>query len=167
MEIPGTYEGLRERITAAFVRLGGRFGARLGRYALAAPDLFVLAGRVLADGRVPARTRGEIIGAALYLASPVDLIPEAVFGPIGLVDDALVATRLFDVLLNGVEVGIVREHWPGDAEVLDALQAFARDGRRTFAAGFGSGVRRIARATVARVLPWKRPLRHLPAGPRS
>jgi uncharacterized membrane protein YkvA (DUF1232 family) len=27
-------------------------------------------------------------GAALYLISPVDLVPEAILGPLGLVDDA-------------------------------------------------------------------------------
>ncbi|OAE26762.1 hypothetical protein AXG93_1129s1110 [Marchantia polymorpha subsp. ruderalis] len=31
-----------------------------------------------------------MIGAALYILSPLDLIPEAIFGVFGLVDDALV-----------------------------------------------------------------------------
>lgn len=42
--------------------------------------------------RVPPRGLTAMIGALAYLASPVDVIPEVVLGPIGLLDDAGVAT---------------------------------------------------------------------------
>jgi len=43
-------------------------------------------------------------GAALYLISPIDLIPEAVLGPLGLVDDAgvVAAVVLFVYKLTGL-----------------------------------------------------------------
>jgi uncharacterized membrane protein YkvA (DUF1232 family) len=38
--------------------------------------------------RIPPRGLIAMGGAALYLISPIDLIPEAILGPLGLVDDA-------------------------------------------------------------------------------
>lgn len=38
--------------------------------------------------RIPPRGLVAIIGALVYLASPIDLLPEALLGPIGLLDDA-------------------------------------------------------------------------------
>ena len=37
---------------------------------------------------IPPRGLIAMGGAALYLISPIDLIPEAILGPLGLVDDA-------------------------------------------------------------------------------
>ena len=42
--------------------------------------------------RIPPRGLIAMIGALIYLASPVDLLPEAMLGPIGLLDDAGAAT---------------------------------------------------------------------------
>lgn len=38
--------------------------------------------------RIPPRGLVAMGGAALYLISPIDLVPEAILGPLGLVDDA-------------------------------------------------------------------------------
>jgi uncharacterized membrane protein YkvA (DUF1232 family) len=143
MEIPATYDALRTALDGTLERLAGRLGGRLGAYAFVGADLFVFAGRVLSDARVPPGVRGEILAAALYVASPVDLVPETLFGPAGLVDDAVVLSRLFDVLLNGVEIAVARDLWPGDPAVLDRIQTAAKDGRRVFARGLEDGVRRL------------------------
>ncbi len=47
--------------------------------------------------RIPPRGLVAMGGAALYLISPIDLVPEAILGPLGLVDDAgvMVAVVLF------------------------------------------------------------------------
>ncbi|RYV49431.1 YkvA family protein [Pengzhenrongella frigida] len=44
--------------------------------------------------RVPPRGLIAMIGALVYLASPVDVLPEVMLGPIGLFDDAGVATAV-------------------------------------------------------------------------
>lgn len=41
-----------------------------------------------------------IVVAALYMLSPVDLIPEIILGPLGLVDDAAALTLIFSILYN-------------------------------------------------------------------
>jgi uncharacterized membrane protein YkvA (DUF1232 family) len=38
--------------------------------------------------RIPPRGLIAMIGALVYLASPVDVLPEVILGPIGLLDDA-------------------------------------------------------------------------------
>ncbi|MEO9322576.1 YkvA family protein [Nocardioides sp. C4-1] len=42
--------------------------------------------------RVPPRGLVAMVGALVYLVSPVDVLPEVVLGPFGLVDDAGVIT---------------------------------------------------------------------------
>jgi uncharacterized membrane protein YkvA (DUF1232 family) len=42
--------------------------------------------------RIPPRGLIAMIGALVYLASPIDLLPEAILGPFGLLDDAGAAT---------------------------------------------------------------------------
>jgi uncharacterized membrane protein YkvA (DUF1232 family) len=42
--------------------------------------------------RIPPRGLIAMIGALVYIASPIDVLPEAVLGPIGLLDDAGAAT---------------------------------------------------------------------------
>jgi uncharacterized membrane protein YkvA (DUF1232 family) len=53
-------------------------------------------------GRYPVLSRGRLamlVLAVAYLVSPVDLVPEAVLGPLGLGDDALVAAWLAGAFL--------------------------------------------------------------------
>jgi hypothetical protein len=38
--------------------------------------------------RIPPRGLVAMIGALVYLASPIDVLPEVILGPIGLLDDA-------------------------------------------------------------------------------
>ena len=42
--------------------------------------------------RIPPRGLIAMIGALVYMASPIDLLPEALLGPFGLLDDAGAAT---------------------------------------------------------------------------
>jgi uncharacterized membrane protein YkvA (DUF1232 family) len=42
--------------------------------------------------RIPPRGLIAMIGALVYLASPIDVLPEVILGPIGLLDDAGAAT---------------------------------------------------------------------------
>jgi uncharacterized membrane protein YkvA (DUF1232 family) len=42
--------------------------------------------------RIPPRGLIAMIGALVYLASPVDVLPEVMLGPLGLLDDAGAAT---------------------------------------------------------------------------
>jgi uncharacterized membrane protein YkvA (DUF1232 family) len=54
-------------------------------------------GLVMWRYRIPPRGLVAIFGALIYLASPIDVLPEVVLGPIGLLDDAgaLTAAAVF------------------------------------------------------------------------
>jgi uncharacterized membrane protein YkvA (DUF1232 family) len=84
------------------------------------PDCVVLVRRLLADPRVPRRTKlvlGLVVG---YLVSPIDLIPDFVPG-LGLLDDALVAAIAY--LRRAVGRELVAELWPGGDDGRNALLA--------------------------------------------
>jgi uncharacterized membrane protein YkvA (DUF1232 family) len=86
------------------------------------PDLTVLLARLLRDRRVP---RGPKLVALIglgYVISPIDVLPSVVFGPIGLVDDIFVVSATLSRLLNHVHPDIVRSHWSGKGDALDAIQ---------------------------------------------
>jgi uncharacterized membrane protein YkvA (DUF1232 family) len=68
---------LSDPLTLVLVLLGG----------LALLGVAVL-GFVMWRYRVPPRGLVAMIGALVYLASPVDVLPEVVLGPLGLLDDA-------------------------------------------------------------------------------
>ena len=54
--------------------------------------LTLVVGYLMWRYRIPPRGLVAMGGAALYLISPIDLVPEAILGPLGLVDDAGAAT---------------------------------------------------------------------------
>ena len=112
------YDRLRSRLTAS--ETGPASGLR--DLVLVLPDLTVLLARLLRDPRVP---RGPKLVALLglgYVLSPIDLLPEILLGPIGLVDDLLVVTAALSLLLNDVHPDVVRAHWSGKGDALDVIQ---------------------------------------------
>ena len=77
-----------------------------------------------ADPSLPRATKIALAAAALYLASPIDLIPD--FIPfLGYVDDLLVAALLLDGILNFVDRSLVLRYWPGTPESLDKVARVA------------------------------------------
>jgi uncharacterized membrane protein YkvA (DUF1232 family) len=91
-------------------------------FILAGPDLFMLQVRLSQDDRVSRRDKAMLAGAMAYFVNPLDFVPELVLGPAGLVDDvALSALVLYDLLEN-TDPAIIREHWEGDADILDLIR---------------------------------------------
>ncbi len=86
------------------------------------PDLAVLLFRLLRDDRVPMSSKALALAGAAYLLSPIDLMPALLLGPIGLVDDLIVIGAVLSRMLNRVHPDVVRSHWPGQGDALDAIQ---------------------------------------------
>lgn len=89
---------------------------------LALPDLAVLVLRLLRDSRVRPGDKAIALLGVAYVLSPIDLMPEFIFGPLGLFDDALVLALTVSRLVNRVHPDVVRAHWSGQGNVLDAIQ---------------------------------------------
>jgi uncharacterized membrane protein YkvA (DUF1232 family) len=82
------------------------------------PQLAGLIARLTADPRVPRRVKVLLGVVAVFLASPVDLVPD--FIPVlGYLDDVVLVAIVLDGLLNHVDREIVLAHWPGDAASLE------------------------------------------------
>ncbi len=91
---------------------------------LALPRLAWMIAALLADREVPRGTKLALAAVAVYLASPVDLIPD--FIPfIGYLDDLLVAAIVLDGLLNYLDRSLLLRYWPGSIASLDSAAAVA------------------------------------------
>jgi uncharacterized membrane protein YkvA (DUF1232 family) len=97
--------------------------------ALVLPNLIRLFAGLLRDGRVPLRAKIVLALATLWLASPIDLIPD--FIPIvGQFDDAIVAALALRFILRTTDGAVVRQHWHGDPATLERLLRIVSWGRR-------------------------------------
>ena len=86
------------------------------------PDSTILLVRLLRDGRVPLLEKGLAIAGVAYVLSPLDVLPSLVVGPIGLLDDLFIVAACLSRLLNHVHPDVVRTHWSGQGDALEAIQ---------------------------------------------
>lgn len=85
------------------------------------PDFTVLLTRLLRDDRVPIMAKAVAVGGVAYVLSPIDVLPALLLGPIGLVDDLVVVAACLSGMLNRVHPDVVRSHWSGQGDVLEAI----------------------------------------------
>ncbi len=98
---------------------------RLRDLALFLPRLARMIAALMADRTVPRSAKIVLAAVAVYLASPVDLIPD--FIPVlGYLDDVLLVAVVLDGLLNYLDRALLLKYWPGDAATLDSIAAVAR-----------------------------------------
>lgn len=45
---------------------------------------------------------------AIYILSPIDFLPEALLGPVGLIDDVIVGMIVFLVVMGGQDIDVGR-----------------------------------------------------------
>jgi len=89
------------------------------------PDCVVLMKRLLADPRVPRRSKLVLVGLLGYLALPFDLVPD--FIPIaGQLDDVVVVALVLRSLIRADGGALVHEHWPGQERTLGFVLRAAR-----------------------------------------
>lgn len=91
-------------------------------YILASPDLFMLLTLLARDNRVSAMNRAKVKGAIAYFVNPLDLMPELLFGPAGLVDDIALTAYVLHDLLETTDPSVIQEHWEGSADILDLVR---------------------------------------------
>ena len=96
--------------------------SRWSEYILVAPDLFHLICKLSADKDVPSKKKIKLLGGIAYFISPIDLLPEVFLGPVGYLDDIVVAAYVLNELINEVDPQIVRKHWAGEQDILDLIK---------------------------------------------
>jgi uncharacterized membrane protein YkvA (DUF1232 family) len=93
------------------------------------PDCVTTVRRLRKDPRVPRRARIAIIIAGIWLASPIDLIPEflPVIGPL---DDIVVVALALRYAGRQVPREVLMAAWPGEPRLLERLLGPAREQHR-------------------------------------
>jgi len=115
------YRQLRRRVQEWSTSQAGR-RHQWTELILLAPDLFHLLYKLARDPRVPPGQKAQLAGAVAYFLSPVDLLPELLLGPVGLVDDIAVAALVLHRVVNHTDPELVREHWAGEGDLLEVIQ---------------------------------------------
>ena len=115
------YDRLRNTIQRYVDSKGAVVGKTAG-FLLLVPDVFILLWRLTSDSRVNGKDKVLLGSAVVYYIMPFDLIPEAIVGPIGYLDDLVFGVYVLNNILGNVDASILREHWSGSDDVLDSIQ---------------------------------------------
>jgi uncharacterized membrane protein YkvA (DUF1232 family) len=119
------YLQLRDKVSEWFGKNADK-KPEYANYILLVPDFFYLLVRLTLDARIPATDKAKFAGVIAYFFSPIDFLPEALLGPIGYLDDLVLACYVLNLYINKQdEAGkaVVKELWPGDQDVLDTIQS--------------------------------------------
>ncbi|MBJ7328956.1 MAG: DUF1232 domain-containing protein [Solirubrobacteraceae bacterium] len=81
------------------------------------PDLLRLLKRLATDPAVPRRARAALWLLLVYLAMPIDLVPD-VIPVIGYADDAILVVLVLRYVARRAGPDVVRRLWPGEAATL-------------------------------------------------
>lgn len=93
------------------------------------PHLVGLFRRLLKDPDVPRRAKVWLWVGVVWIASPIDLIPE--FIPVaGPLDDVIVAAIVLRRLIRSSGPEVIRRHWKGGEGSLDLLLRLSGAARR-------------------------------------
>ncbi len=134
---------LYDRLRSGVVRAGDSRTSGLNDVLLLLPDLTVLLARMIRDDRVPFTSKVLALLGVGYVLSPIDILPAILLGPIGLVDDLLVVTAALSRMLNDVHPDVVRSHWSGKGDALEAIQRVTRWSERQLRSSFRAVYRRV------------------------
>lgn len=91
-------------------------------YLMCAPDLFHLICKLAIDPDVLVADKAKLAGVIVYFISPVDLVPEALTGPLGYVDDIALTAYVLNGIMTHTDPLVVQKHWAGDRDVLELIK---------------------------------------------
>jgi uncharacterized membrane protein YkvA (DUF1232 family) len=92
---------------------------------LALPRLARMLVSLAADRDVPTAAKVVLAALAVYLASPLDVIPD--FIPwLGFLDDVILAAVVVDGVISFIDRALLLRYWPGTPASLERVAAVAR-----------------------------------------
>lgn len=137
------YQAMRKKIRAWLAGKGKGF--KYADVLLVGPDLLHLLSKLAIDSRVPTAEKAKIGVAIAYFVSPVDIVPEAVVGPIGYIDDIALAAYVLNGLINAGHGDVAREHWAGEQDLLTVIQRVLEVADAALGGAVWARVKRLAR----------------------
>ncbi len=91
-------------------------------YILFAPDLFYLLCKLMLEPKIRPIDKA-LVGAGIgYFVFPFDLIPEGILGPMGYLDDVILAAYALSRLFNHNDPAVIIQYWPGEKDILQVIR---------------------------------------------
>jgi uncharacterized membrane protein YkvA (DUF1232 family) len=115
------YDRIRGSIQR-YVEKKGSAAEKTAGFLLFVPDVFILLWRLANDSRVSAKNKVILGSGIAYYIFPIDIVPEAIFGPIGFLDDLVFGVYILNRMLTDTDESILREHWSGSGDLLAMIQ---------------------------------------------
>lgn len=115
------YDRVRKSIERFLARKGDRLG-RAKEFLFLVPDVFILLWRLANDKRVSGKNKVLLGTGIAYFLFPLDVMPEALMGPLGFLDDLVFAAYILNRLLADTDEQVLREHWSGSEDVLSMIR---------------------------------------------
>lgn len=115
------YRRLRKKIMNFLESEKGR-KYRYSKYLLHVPDFFYLLCKLSLDKEVPAKSKALLVSTIAYYISPIDLLPEALVGVLGFVDDLALAAFVLNKIINQTSYEVVQKHWLGGKDLLESIK---------------------------------------------
>lgn len=132
------YKKIRKQIADFLEKKNFQYGHIL----LLAPDFFHLLIKLSLDDRVPSEKKVKLAAGILYFLSPIDLLPEAIFGPVGYMDDIALAAYILNDFVNHGDMDILYEHWAGEGDILASIQNVLTIADKYLGAGLWQRIKR-------------------------
>lgn len=115
------YDRIRARIKT-YLENKGPVVEKSASLLLLVPDIFILLWRLVNDGRVTGKNKVLLGSGIAYYLFPLDMIPEALLGPMGYVDDLVLGVFILNRILADTDEAILREHWSGSEDLFGAIR---------------------------------------------
>ena len=115
------YDRIRKSIHD-YLEKKGKVVEKSGEYLMLVPDMFILLWRLTNDPRVSSKNKVLLGSGIAYYLFPFDIMPEALLGPVGLLDDLVFGVYMLNKMLADTDPSIVREHWSGSEDILVTIQ---------------------------------------------
>ena len=115
------YDRVRTSIHNYVEKKGGPV-SKTAEFLLLVPDVFILLWRLTTDSRVNGKDKVLLGSAIAYYIFPFDIMPEALLGPIGYLDDLVFGVYVLNKVLKDTDPSVLRQHWSGSTDVLDSIQ---------------------------------------------
>jgi uncharacterized membrane protein YkvA (DUF1232 family) len=111
------YEKLRNSIKSWVKSKTGK-ESKWVEYVLLAPDFFYLLFKLVQEPQIENKGKLLLAAAIAYFISPLDLLPEAILGPVGYLDDIALAAFALNSIINKYDVNLIRKYWLGEEDLL-------------------------------------------------
>ena len=115
------YDRVRRNISS-YLEKKGALAGKTGEFLLLVPDVFALLWRLASDARVGGKNKVLLGTGIAYYVFPFDIMPEALLGPMGYLDDLVFAVYILNKVMSDTSAEVLRDHWSGSEDVLAMIQ---------------------------------------------